>query len=198
MEPNVCIAISSKMLRAMLDYQEEQQCEFDPASLAELAICDWLERQRELAKPQGKRGYFWKKLFLPDGTRLRVSNHSTTRYAAIVGDDLVYESMTMSPNQFVQSTLGSARNAWNVVYVQMPGQREWKMAFRLRCAQEAEARRHSSHVPPPKPAEAHLPAVTADPPPRALPASPLLAPKLRPDAEERRRSYRRAEDLLLD
>jgi len=198
MEPNVCIAISSKTLRAMLDYQEEQECEFDPASLAEFAIHDWIERQRELARPQGQRGYFWKKLFLPDGTRLRVSNHSITRYAAIVGDDLVYESMTMSPNQFAQATLGSARNAWNVVYVQMPGQREWKMAFRLRCAQETEARNKANRIASPKPAEPPLAAATMETPPRSLPDGPLLAPRLRPDAEERRHSYRRAEDLLLD
>ncbi|MTW12427.1 hypothetical protein GM658_17605 [Pseudoduganella eburnea] len=120
MPTNVCIAISSKTLRAMLDFQEEQECEFNPADLAELAICEWLERQRKLAKPQGQRGYFWKKLFLPDGTRLRVSNHRMTRYGAIVGDDLVHDCMTTSPNRFVQSTLGSARNAWNVAYVQMP------------------------------------------------------------------------------
>lgn len=199
MEPNVCIAISSKTLRAMLDYQEEQEHEFDPARLAEFAIQDWLKRQREMAKPQGKRGYFWKKLFLPDGTRLRVSNHSTTRYAAIVGDDLVYESMTMSPNKFVQSTLGSARNAWHVVYVQMPGEREWKMAFRLRCEQEAEAGRGANRAPPPKPIQPPAPAASAAlPVARSLPDGPLLVPKLRPDAEERRRSYRRAEDLLLD
>jgi len=198
MSPNVCIAISSKTLRALLDYQEEQETEFDPASLAEFAICDWLAQQRERAKPQGQRGYFWKKLFLPDGTRLRISNHRMTRYAAIVGDDLVHDCMTMSPNRFVQSTLGSARNAWNVVYVQMPGTREWKMAFRLRCEQEAEARRNANRAPPPKPVEAAAPAAIAAPPPRSLPESPLLAPKLRPDAKERRLTYRRAEDLLLD
>ncbi len=195
---NVCIAISSKTLRALLEYQEEQECAFDPASLAELAICDWLERQRELAKPKGQRGYFWKKLFLPDGTRLRVSNHRMTRYAAIVGDNLVYESMTTSPNRFVQSTLGPARNAWNVVYVQMPGEHEWKMAFRLRVEQEAEARRNAKRAPTPKPAEPAMRTSATEPTPRSLPDGPLLAPKLRPDAEERRRSYRRAEDLLLD
>jgi hypothetical protein len=198
MTTNVCIAISSKTLRAMLDYQEEQEAEFDPASLAEIAIFEWLERQRERAKPQGQRGYFWKKLFLPDGTRLRVSNHRMTRYAAIVGDDLVHECMTMSPNRFVQSTLGSARNAWNVVYVQMPGTREWKMAFRLRCEQESEARRNASHLTLPVAAEAPAPRASAEPQPRCLPDGPLLAPKLRADAAERRLSYRRAEDLLLD
>lgn len=121
-----------------------------------------------------------------------------TRYAAIVGDDLVYESMTTSPNRFVQSTLGPTRNAWNVVYVQMPGEREWKMAFRLRVAQETEARRDANRPPSPKPVEPAAPTAANDTTRRSLPEGPLLAPQLRLDAEERRRSYRRAEDLLLD
>ena len=81
----------------------------------------------------------------------------------------------------------------------MPGEREWKMAFRLRCEQQAEAGRSANRVPPPKPIEPPTPAAsTALPAPRSLPDGPLLAPKLRPDAAERRHSYRRAEDLLLD
>jgi len=121
MTPKLCIAISTATLRALLDFQSERGKELDPADLADLAIRAWLHHQKDLAKPAGQRGYFWKKLFLPEGTRLRVSNYQMTRYAAIVGDDLVYESMTTSPNRFVQMTLGSARNAWEVVYIQMPG-----------------------------------------------------------------------------
>lgn len=194
MTPNLCIAVSASTLRAMLDFQSEHDNEIDPADLADLAIRDWLHQQRELAKPAGQRGYFWKKLFLPDGTRLRVSNHMTTRYAAVVGDDLVYEAMTTSPNRFAQMTLGSARNAWEVVYIQMPGQREWKLALRLRYALEADARRAAKH--PPAPARSQ-----PSPPPapqRAVPAGVLPAPQLRPDCEERRKAFRRAEDLLLD
>ena len=193
MTPNLCIAISAPTLRALLDFQSEHDQEADPADLADRAIRDWLHYQRELAKPAGQRGYFWKKLFLPDGTRLRVSNHMTTRYAAVVGDDLVYESMTISPNRFAQMTLGSARNAWEVVYVQMPGQREWKLALRLRYALGADERRAANRPATPPSAVAPPPAA-----PRTLPIATLHAPQLRPDCEERRKAYRRAEDLLLD
>lgn len=200
MKPNLCIAISAPTLRALLEFQGEHDDETDPADLADLAIRDWLHRQSELAKPVGQRGYFWKKLFLPDGARLRVSNHLTTRYAAVVGDDLVCESMTISPNQLAQMTLGSARNAWEVVYIQMPGQREWKLALRLRHAMEADERRAAYRCAKPTPAPAAAPqrASPPSPPSRTLPAGALLAPQLRPDNEERRKAYRRAEDLLLD
>ncbi|WP_426165752.1 hypothetical protein [Pseudoduganella sp. R-34] len=193
MTPNLCIAISAPTLRALLDFQSEHDQEADPADLADQVIRNWLHYQRELAKTVGQRGYFWKKLFLPDGTRLRVSNHMTTRYAAVVGDDLVYESMTISPNRFAQMTLGSARNAWEVVYVQMPGQREWKLALRLRYALEADERRAANRPATPPSAVAPPPAA-----PRNLPIATLHAPQLRPDCEERRKAYRRAEDLLLD
>ncbi|KQV47706.1 MULTISPECIES: hypothetical protein [unclassified Duganella] len=200
MKQNLCIAISAPTLRALLEFQSEHDDEIDPADLADLAIRDWLQRQRELAKPAGQRGYFWKKLFLPEGTRLRVSNHMTTRYAAVAGDDLVYETMTISPNQLAQMTLGSARNAWEVVYIQMPGQREWKLALRLRHALEADARRAANRSAKPVPVPAAVPQQASPLPalPRNLPVGNLLAPQLRSDCEERRKVYRRAEDLLLD
>ncbi|WP_343726275.1 hypothetical protein, partial [Herbaspirillum huttiense] len=200
MTPNLCIAVSAPTLRALLDFHSEHSNEIDLADLADLAIRDWLHHQRELAKPAGQRGYFWKKLFLPDGTRLRVSNHMITRYAAVVGDDLVHETMTMSPNRFAQMTLGSARNAWEVVYIQMPGQREWKQALRLRCALEADERWAVDRPAAPTPAPAVAPPrVSAAPAPqRSLPAGVLHAPQLRSDCEERRKVSRRAEDLLLD
>lgn len=46
MTSNLYIAISSATMRALLDFQREQNnCERDPAALAELAIRDWLRRQ---------------------------------------------------------------------------------------------------------------------------------------------------------
>jgi len=183
MSSNICIAVSPPTLRALLDFHSEQNGEIDPADLADLAICEWLQRQREQTRPPGQRGYFWKALFMPEGTRLRAANHSATRYATIVGDDLVYNAMTMSPNQFVQMTLGSARSAWDVIQVQLPGEREWKPARRLRHALEAQARRSANKVAAP---------------PQEQPAESLLAPQLRQGAEERRKAHRRAEDLLLD
>jgi hypothetical protein len=224
MSSNLYIAISSATMHALLDFQREQKnCERDPAALADLAIRDWLERQREPAQPASQRGYFWKKVFLPDGTRLRVSSYAVTRYAAIVGDDLVHNGMTMSPNRFAQMSLGSVRNAWHAIRVLLPGEREWKLALRLRYAAEAQARRSANRpaagaptapavacgalpVVPPTPitAPTSTPSALASPVARALPKTPALpadmlyVPQLRPDAEERRRSHRRAEDLLLD
>jgi hypothetical protein len=70
----------------------------------------------------------------------------------------------------------------------MPGQREWKLALRLRYALEADERRAANRPATPPSAVA----------PRTLPIATLHAPQLRPDCEERRKVCRRAEDLLLD
>ena len=140
MLPTLCIALSAPTLRLLLEFQG-QHGDADPAALADLAIREWLERQRALPKAQQQRGYHWKSVFLPEGTRLRTSNYIVTRYAEIVGDDLVHEGTTMSPNQFVQMSLGSTRSAWHAIRIQMPGSREWVLALRLRCAADAEARR---------------------------------------------------------
>jgi hypothetical protein len=142
MLPTICIALSAPTLRALLAFQGEHS-DVDPAVVADLAIREWLERQHAPAQPPVPRGYRWKSLFLPDGTRLRVSSYTVTRYAAIVGDDLVHNGMIMSPNQFVQRSLGSTRSAWHAISVQLPGSRDWTLALRLRYAQEAEARRAS-------------------------------------------------------
>jgi hypothetical protein len=143
--PTICIALSAPTLRALLEYQG-QHSELDPATVADLAIRDWLERQRKPERAASQRGYRWKALFLPEGTRLRTSSYTATRYADIVGDDLFYQNQVMSPNQFVQVALGSTRSAWQAIHVRMPGAREWTLALRLRQSQEAEQMRGASRT----------------------------------------------------
>lgn len=202
MTPTICIAIAPRTLRALMDFQRDHCKEDELSELADRAIDDWLAHQLELAKPKGQRGYFWKALFLPDGTRLRIASHAATRYAAVVGDDLVYNAMCLSPNQFAQQAIGSVRNAWSAIYIQMPGERAWTQAQRLRRAQrESERIASLPHFRPhSQPPAAPTPSPVAPRPATARPLPPdvLLAPQLRHDRVERRHAYRRAEDLLLD
>lgn len=200
MTPTVCIAIAPRTMRALMDFQRDHSKEGELCELADQAINDWLAHQLELAKPAGQRGYFWKALFLPDGTRLRISTHAATRYAAVVGDDLVYNAMCLSPNQFAQQAIGAVHNAWSAIYIQMPGERAWTQAQRLRRAlRESERLASLPHLPrrsqPPAPPPPDVGQPSAM---RALPRDALLTPQLRYDRVERRHAYRRAEDLLLD
>jgi len=202
MNPNLCIAVSLPTLRALLDYQAGQDDHPDPAALADAAIRDWLQRQHQQARPAGQRGYLWKTLFLPEGTRLRTASHHGSQYASIEGDELVYNAMTMSPNQFAQAGNGNTRSAWDAISIQLPGERAWQPVARLRDAQAAQARRTANRpaaAAPPTPTTLPVPpcAPTTSAPARQLTGTNLL-PQLRPDRTERRQTYRRAEDLLLD
>ena len=197
MTHHLCIPVSVPVLHALLDYQSMFASDMAPAGLAERAITEWLARQRAAILPPQQRGYFWKALFLPEGSRLRISNHALTRYAAIEGDELIYNAMSVSPNQFAQMTVGAARSAWHVIHVQWPGEREWALALRLRQALEAQNRhaacRDAARQAAAAPAPAPVPAAPYQPPSATLAAA--SAPF---DGLERRKSYRRAEDLLLD
>jgi hypothetical protein len=136
--PQVSVAVTLPTLRALLDYHAEHASDMELADLADRAIREWLLRQR------GPQGYRWKDVLLPDGSRLRISSLQRTHYATVVGDELVYEGVSMSPNQFASASLGVVRNAWEAVYVQLPGASDWVAAKRLRHAAQAQARRRAN------------------------------------------------------
>lgn len=113
--PPVSLAVSLSTLRALLDFHAEHASDVALTELADRAIGEWLVRQR------GPQGYLWKSVLLPDGSRLRISSLQRTYYATIVGDQLLVEGVSMSPNQFATASLGTVRNAWEAIYVQLPG-----------------------------------------------------------------------------
>ena len=100
--PRQSVAITLPTLRALIEYHDAHPTEKDLADLADLAIRDWLVRQR------GPLGYFWK---------------------------------SMSPNQFATASLGTVRNAWEAIFVQIPGERDWKRATGLRYLAEMQKRK---------------------------------------------------------
>ena len=77
------VPLSPSTLRDLLDYQSKQGCGLDPADLVDMAIREWLERQRDPSKRQGPKGYIWKSVFLPDGARLRISSQHCVHRATI-------------------------------------------------------------------------------------------------------------------
>lgn len=123
------MAITLPTLGTLLAYHVAHPTEND---LADLAIRDWLVRQR------GPLGYFWKGVLLPDGSRLRISSLQRAYFATVVGDELIYEGQSMSPNQFSTACLITVRNAWEAIFVQLPGEQDWKRATRLRYLAEMQ------------------------------------------------------------
>jgi hypothetical protein len=138
MSQPVSVPIALPTLRALLDYQAEHASEEDFSDLVDRICREWLARQH------GPRGYLWKTVLLPDGSRLRITSLHRAHFAAIVGGELIYEGVSMSPNQFARASLGTVRNAWEAILVQLPGERNWTPASRLRYFAEAEARRKAN------------------------------------------------------
>jgi hypothetical protein len=80
-------------------------------------------------------GFQWKNLFLPNGTRLRMTYKGTVheaevRHRQIVHDgETEYEGSPLSPSLLVRKIAGDTnRNAWRDLYILRPGERDWVLA----------------------------------------------------------------------
>lgn len=74
------------------------------------------------------RGFQWKKLFLPNGTRLRTSYRNAAQFAKVVGDHIVSDDGTrLTPSRFA-NLHAQGRNAWRFVWLRFPGEDDWSLA----------------------------------------------------------------------
>ena len=111
------------------------------------AVKLWIEREKASAQPS--RGYQWKMLFLPEGTRVRMQYEEDWHSAEVVGDDLMYRGRPVSPHQLTQAVAGDGRNAWRDLWIRFPGEKNWACAAQLRARLQKRAA-----ATPPTPAEA--------------------------------------------
>jgi hypothetical protein len=143
MIPVVALPISPRTMLSLLQFIEQSNALLSPAEIADQAILGWLESRREETERPPRstlRGYQWKCLFLPEGTRLRVWCRHEHGYAEVVGDKLMSDCRSVSPNQFVAACADTVRNAWVEINVLMPGETAWKLASVRRREIEAVAR----------------------------------------------------------
>lgn len=74
------------------------------------------------------RGFQWKNLFLPDGTKLRTTYRHATEFAKVVGDRIVSEDgARLTPSRFA-NRYAKGRNAWRFVWLRFPGNDAWSRA----------------------------------------------------------------------
>ena len=111
------------------------------------AVKLWIEREKANAQPS--RGYQWKMLFLPEGTRIRMQYEEDWHSAEVVGDDLMYRGRPVSPHQLTQAVAGDGRNAWRDLWIRFPGEKNWACAAQLRTRLQKRAA-----TTPPTPEEA--------------------------------------------
>ncbi|MCC6069885.1 hypothetical protein ACFSQU_03000 [Massilia sp. GCM10020059] len=89
-----------------------------------------IDTQRLALRKNGPpmRGFQWKNVFLPEGTRLRTSYRHAAEFAKVVGDHIVSdEGARLTPSLFAnRHTKG--RNAWRFVWLRFPGDDYWSRA----------------------------------------------------------------------
>lgn len=127
---------------ALAEYLQESGSGADAGEVAATAIDQWLAQTRiraETARAGVARGYQWKSLFLPAGTRLRMSFAGKSHYAHVEGDEIIFDGESLSPAQIANRIAGGTRNAWRDLWIQFPGERTWKPAgLRRRQAQDID------------------------------------------------------------
>ena len=79
------------------------------------------------------RGYRWKLIFLPEGTRLRMDSDGRAHYACVEGDQIIFRGVSVSPRGMTLAVAGDGRNAWSELALCFPGERIWVRASRCRA-----------------------------------------------------------------
>lgn len=129
---------------ALAAYLQQSGSGADASEVAATAIDQWLAEaltrtETSRAGAGAGRGYQWKSLFLPAGTRLRMSFDGKLSYAEVDGDEIMFQGESVSPAQLANRIAGSTRNAWRDLWILFPGERQWKLAsVRRRQAQDID------------------------------------------------------------
>lgn len=160
------------------------------------AVQQWIAAERATAAPEC--GCQWKRLFLPDGTRVRMQHLGEWYYAEVVADQLIFRGQPVSPRQLTMVVTGNGRNAWRDLWLRRPGEQGWTCADRLR--RELEHGAATTATAPPSPFEAMQAAASSMS--RALQAALAVADHVRHQAEQatdrRIAKHRRREDFMID
>lgn len=130
----------------------ETRPDVKPEAFIQELLHRWLtlDKERLVARKNGQalRGFQWKNVFLPDGTRLRTSHHNKVEFAVVVGEQIIAEDgQSLTPSQFANRQ-ASARNAWRFVWLRLPGDDYWVRAdqFRTRLEQTQQQRSMSKEA----------------------------------------------------
>ncbi|NVM75702.1 hypothetical protein FHW83_001489 [Duganella sp. SG902] len=135
MKSTMTLQVDTDLLLQLISHLKIRGGAQDVSEAVNSAIVLWLREQSQLAKncdPASVRGYQWKSLFLPEGTEIRSWSYGEHNYARVVGDEIIHKGKAVTPNQLAQSFARSMRNAWMDLSVRRPGDKQFKMAHRLR------------------------------------------------------------------
>jgi hypothetical protein len=137
----ISIPVSTQQFVRLVDFLREKGSDRDPVDAVEGAIDYWIQNANgktedlmpEVFERENYRGYQWKSLLLPPGTKVRMTYKADTYHAAIEGDDFIYKGKKISPSEFANTVAcGTARNAWRDLWIKRPQDRDFRLADDLR------------------------------------------------------------------
>lgn len=134
----LALKLHPKVYMALCDALWKQRDLRPPDQIATIAIKEWLARNT--GRPV-ERGYQWKQLFLPHGTRLRIGHASISHFAQVEGDLLIAEGKFVTPASWANDICGCVRNAWRDIWIQRHYSEPWTRACDWRSNQQLAPRR---------------------------------------------------------
>jgi hypothetical protein len=105
-----------------------------PNEIIALALKEW--QDRHLGRSE-ERGYQWKELLLPNGTKLRFRHHGVFHYANVEDDQIIYQGKSVTPHSWALLVSGTTHNAWRDIWIKRNYSELWTQASAWR-AQEAD------------------------------------------------------------
>jgi hypothetical protein len=139
MKSEISLPISTQQFLSLADFLKFSGSDKDPVAVVAEAIDYWMENagwKQDVLMPEAlknsDKGYHWKDVFLPNGTSIRMKYKGDFYYAAVQGDNIIYESQSVSPSEFANTVTQSNRNAWNDIWIKRPNDTEWIFADTIR------------------------------------------------------------------
>jgi hypothetical protein len=139
----ISVPIATKTFLALAAALKDRNSGQDPIDAINDAVESLIEtiRRAPLAlptvgqispKPAIRDGYWWKQLFVPSGTKARMSYRYQSFEAEVSSRGISYDEKFFSPSEWVNYITKTNRNAWRDIEFQFAGSEAWALADNLR------------------------------------------------------------------
>jgi hypothetical protein len=148
----ICIPVPTKLFLELLAFLRAKGSDRDPVDTVSTAIEYWMSHCGSVGEPTALAsssmssseikeidGYWWKKVFIPNGSRARTTYKGRTYFADVTPEGLLFGNKTTSPSGLMWEITGGARNAWRDIEFKFPSSDKWILADQIRRQAETDA-----------------------------------------------------------
>lgn len=149
----ISVPVPTKLFLELAAFLKIKGSDRDPVDAVSAAIEYWLTNSGwggettpvpavvSEAAPDIKQlsGYWWKKVFIPSGSRARTTYKGRTYFSDVTAEGLLFDGKAWSPSGLMWEITGGARNAWRDLELKFPNSDKWVLADQLRRQVEIDA-----------------------------------------------------------